>query len=328
VRRREFIMLLGGAAAWPLAARAQQPERVRRIGILMNLASDNPEAQARIGTFREALAKLGWADGRNIQFVYRWAPTPTLREQGARELVGLRPDLILSSSSPTTALLLQQTHTIPILFVNIVDPVGQGFVASLSRPGGNATGLVNLDTSMAGKWLELLREMMPRLTRVAVPFDPTSSSYADLYLDYFKSTAPSFGIEVIAEQIADMAAFETFAVAQGRELNTGFVPMPSIFTGGHLVEIAAILVRHRLPAIFSDRAFAQAGGLLSYGNDVADNHRRAATFADRILKGEKPSDLPVQFPVKFELVINLKTAKALGLGVPATLLARADEVIE
>ena len=328
IRRREFITLLGGAAAWPLVARAQQPERMRRIGVLMNLASDDSEAQARISTFREALAKLGWADGHNIQFVYRWATTPTLREQGARELVALQPDLILSSSSPATASLLQQTRTIPIVFVNIVDPVGQGFVASLSRPGGNATCLVNLEASMAGKWLELLKEVMPRVTRVAVPFDPTSSSYAELYLNYFKSTAPSFGVEVIEARVADMAAFETFAAAQGHEPNTGLVPMPSIFMGGHAVEIAAMLARYRIPAIFSDRAFAEAGGLLSYGNDVADNHRRAATFADRILKGEKPGDLPVLFPVKFDLVINLKTAKALGLTVPNTLLAQATEVIE
>jgi putative ABC transport system substrate-binding protein len=325
MKRRHFIALLGGAAAWPLAAGAQQlVGRVPRVGMLMAWNESNPEIHAWLAPFREALAKLGWTEGQNIQFEFRWAGNdPNRIQQGAKELVSLQPNLIVSSSSP-----LQQTRTIPIVFTNIVDPVGQGFVASLSRPGGNATGLVNLEASMAGKWLELLKEVIPRLARVAVPFNPATAPYADFYLSYFKSTAPTFGVQVIAASIADMAAFESFAAAQASEPNTGVVPMPSAFMSGHIVEIAATMARYRLPALYSVRSFAEAGGLLSYGNDVRDNYRRAATYVDRILKGEKPSELPVQFPVKFELVINLKTAKALGLEVPATLLARADEVIE
>jgi putative ABC transport system substrate-binding protein len=248
-------------------------------------------------------------------------------QQATRELVGLQLDLIISSSSPTTALLLQQTRTIPIVFVNIVDPVGQGFVASLSRPGGNATGLINLEASMVSKWLDLLKEVVPRLARVAVLFNPVSAPYADLYLNYFKSAAPSFSLEVIAAPVADLAEFEAVVAAQAREPNTGLALMPSGFVSGNMNEIAATIMRHRLPAIYSS-GFAKAGGLLSYGNDLTDNYRRAATFVDRILKGEKPSDLPVQIPVKFELVINLITAKALGLTVPQSLLATADEVIE
>jgi putative tryptophan/tyrosine transport system substrate-binding protein len=328
MRRREFISLAFTAAALPLAARAQQPGGSRLVGALMAYKEDNPQARALFAVFREALANLGWVEGRNVKFEYRWATTPELLQQGAKELVALEPSLILSSSSPTTASLLQQTRTIPIVFVAVVDPVGQGFVANLARPGGNATGFVNLTPSMAGKWLELLKEVTPRTARVALAFDPTTASYANYYLNFFKSSAPSFGMEFIAESIPDMAAFETFVAAQSREPNTGFVQMPSAFTLGHASEIAAMMGRYRLPAIYSTRAFVEAGGLLSYGNDNADNYRRAATYADRILKGEKPNGLPVQFPVKFELVINLKTAKVLGLTIPPTLLAIADEVIE
>jgi len=328
-KRRDFITLIGGAAAaWPLAARAQQPTGLRRIGVLMSYEERNPVAQALLAAFLEALAKLGWSEGPNIRFDYRWAATPMLLDQSAKELVALQPDVIFSSGSPTTASLLRETRAIPIVFANLVDPVGQGFVASLARPGGNATGLVNLEASMAGKWLELLKEVMPRVARVAVPFDPTSASYVDLYLDFFKSTAPSLGVHVIATPVADMTAFETFAAAQAREPDTALVPVPSSFMNGHPVESAAITVRYHLPAIHSNRAFVEAGGLMSYANDITDNYRRAATYVDKILKGEKPSEISVQFPVKFELVINLKTAKTLGLEVPATLLAIANEVIE
>jgi putative ABC transport system substrate-binding protein len=329
MRRREFIMLFGGvAAAWPLAAVAQQGGRVRRIGVLMSYEERNPVAQALLAAFLEALTKLGWAESLDVRFDYRWATTPMLLDQSAEELVALQPDLIFSSGSPTTASLLRQTRTIPIVFANLVDPVGQGFVASLARPGGNATGLVNLEASMAGKWLGLLKEVMPRVARVAVPFDPTSASYVDLYLNFFKSTAPSFGVHVIAAPVADMAAFETFAAAQAREPNTGLVPVLSSCMNGHPVESAAIMARYRLPAIHTNRAFVEAGGLLSYANHITDNYRRAAIYVDKILKGEKPSELPVQFPVKFELVINLKTAKTLGLSIPPTLLATADQLIE
>jgi putative ABC transport system substrate-binding protein len=251
-----------------------------------------------------------------------------LIRQAAKELVALQPDLILSSSSPGTALLLKETRTIPIVFGNVVDPVGQGFVASLARPGGNATGFVNLEASMAGKWLELLKEIAPRTARVGVPFHPATAPYAQIYLDYFKTTSASFGVEVITAPVADMAALEAFMVATAREPNSGLIPVPSAFIIGHRVEIAALAARHRLPVVYFSRAFAEAGGLLSYGNDIADNYRRAASYVDKILKGEKPSELPVQFPVKFELVINLKAAKALGLEVPVNLQQIADEVIE
>ena len=328
IARRKFVAALGGAAvAWPFAARAQQSAAPRRIGLLMAWDEGNPEIQSWLAAFREGLGNLGWNEGRNIKLEYRWTGNDmNLMQQGAKELVASQPDLIFSSSSPTTALLLAQTRSIPIVFANIIDPVGQGFVTSLSRPGGNATGLINLEESMAGKWVELLKEVMPRVARVAVPFNQTSAPYADLYLNYFKSTAQSLGVEIIASPVADIAAFESFVTAQAREPNTGLVPMPSAFMVGH--EIVAAITRNNLPAVSFNREFAKAGGLMSYGNNVIDNYRRSATFVDRILKGERPNDLPVQVPVKFELVINLKTAKALGLTVPQTLLATADDVIE
>jgi putative ABC transport system substrate-binding protein len=334
MKRRQLIALLGGAAAtpsllWPLAARAQQPARPRRVGALIILNQGSPEVQGWFAAFHQTLGKLGWTEGQNINFDYRWVETdPTLMQQAARELVASQPDLIISPSSPTTGILLQQTRTIPIVFFNIVDPVGQGFAASLSRPGGNATGLVNLEPSMAGKWIELLKQAVPRMTRAAIPFHTASTPYADLYLNYFKSTAPSFGVEVVAAPVQDLAGFEAVVAAQARVPNTGIFPMPGAFVSTRLSEIAAMMARHGLPAIYSIRQFATAGGLLSYGNDITDNYRRAAAFVDRILKGEKPSELPIQFPIKFELVINLKTAKALGLDIPSTLLATADEVIE
>jgi putative ABC transport system substrate-binding protein len=328
VRRRKFIAILSGAAAaWPLGAGAQQSAAPRRIGLLMAWNEDNPLVQSWLAAFSEALGKLGWTESRNIKLEYRWAGNDmNLMQRGAKDIVALQPDLIISSSSPTTALLLAQTRTIPIVFANIIDPVGQGFVTSLSRPGGNATGLINLEASMAGKWVELLKEAMPRVARVVVPYNPTSAPYANLYLNYFKSTAQSLGVEIIASPVADIAAFENFVAAQAREPNTGLIPMPSGFMFGR--EITAVITRNNLPAVSFNREFPKAGGLMSYGNDIIDNYRRLATYVDRILKGEKPSDLPIQVPVKFELIVNLKTAKALGLNVPATLLARADEVIE
>jgi putative ABC transport system substrate-binding protein len=332
MRRREVIALIGGAAAAalrPPAAYAQQPSGLRYVALLMAQSESNAEVQGWLAALRDGLGKLGWIEGKNIRFEFRWTGSDAeLMRKGAEELVALQPELIVSSSSPTTAILLQLTHTIPVVFMNIVDPVGQGFVASLSHPGGNATGLVNLELSMAGKWIELLKEVMPRLTRVVVPNNPATTPYAELYLNYFKSTAPPLGVQVIAARVDDMAAFATVAAAQAREPNTGFVLMPSAFTSGHTGEIATLMTQHRLPAIYTSRDFAKAGGLLAYGNDIADNYRRGATFVDRILKGEKPSDLPIEFPVKFALIINLKTAKVLGLGVPPTLLATADEVIE
>jgi putative ABC transport system substrate-binding protein len=328
--RREFISALGGvAAAWPLAARAQQVSGMRLVGVLLVYNESDQDVQGWLATFRKTLAKLGWTEGQNIKFDYRWVGNDATRmQQRAKELIGLQPDMILSPSSPTTGILLQQTRTIPIVFVNIVDPVGQGFVASLSRPGGNATGLVNLEPSMAGKWIELLKQVVPGLTRVAIPLNPVSAPYADLYLNYFNLTAPSLGVALIPGAVADMAAFDAFVAAQAREPNTGVIPMPSAFSTEHAGEIAALMTRYRLPAIYPVRTFADAGGLMSYGNNVDDNYRGAAIFVDKILKGEKAANLPVQFPTKFNLVINLKTAKALGITVSNSIQLLADEVLE
>jgi putative ABC transport system substrate-binding protein len=330
MKRREFITLLGGAtAAWPLAARAQQAERMRRIGVLMSFAENDPQGQTYVAAFREGLQKLGWTDGRNIQIDYRWAALGAESMQRfAKELVSLQPNLILSSTTPTTASLLQQTHTIPIIFVNISDPVGSGFVATLPRPGGNATGFMNLEGSMAGKWLELLKEIAPRVNRVAFLFNPATATYADYYLNPFKAAAPSFAVEAIAAPVHDKSELESVVAAQARAPNGGLIAMPDPFLTIHRAEITSLAARYHLPAVYAFRFFTEVGGLLSYGNDQPDNYRRAATYADLILKGAKPSELPVQFPVKFDLVINLKTAKALGLDVPLLLQQRADEVIE
>jgi putative ABC transport system substrate-binding protein len=330
LQRRDFITLLGGAAAgWPLSARAQQAERMRRIGVLMMYAESDAQAQALVAVFRAGLRDLGWTEDHKIRLDYRWATSDSESiQRSAKELVALEPDLILSSSTPTTALLLQQTRTIPIIFANIVDPVGSGFVASLPRPGGNITGFLNLEASMTGKWLELLKEIAPRVVRVAIFFNPSTAPYAEIYLNPFKAAAASLGMQAIVAPVRDMTEIDTVIAAQARDPNGGLMVMPDGFMFAHHAEIASLAARYRIPAVSSYRAFAKAGGLLSYGNDILDNYRRAATYADRILKGEKPSELPVQFPVKFELVINLPTAKALGLDVPASVLARADEVIE
>jgi putative tryptophan/tyrosine transport system substrate-binding protein len=330
LQRRDFITLLGGAAAgWPLSARAQQAERMRRIGVLMMYAESDAQAQALVAVFRAGLRDLGWTEDHKIRLDYRWATSDSESiQRSAKELVALEPDLILSSSTPTTALLLQQTRTIPIIFANIVDPVGSGFVASLPRPGGNITGFLNLEASMTGKWLELLKEIAPRVVRVAIFFNPSTAPYAEIYLNPFKAAAASLGMQAIVAPVRDMTEIDTVIAAQARDPNGGLMVMPDGFMFAHHAEIASLAARYRIPAVSSYRAFAKAGGLLSYGNDILDNYRRAATYADRILKGEKPSELPVQFPVKFELVINLPTAKALGLEVPPQLLARADEVIE
>ena len=321
---------LGPAALWPLEVRAQRLMGLRRVGVLLVYREGNPVALTQLAALRDALAKLGWEENKNFKFEYRWVGTDTgFIHSAARELIALQPDLIIAAgSSPATASLQQQTRSIPILFVNIVDPVGQGFVASLARPGGNITGFVNLDTSMAGKWLELLKQIVPRVTRVIVPFNAATSPYADLYLNYFKSAGESLGAEIMAAATPDMPALEAFVAAQSRDANTGLIPVPSSFVQAHHAELAAMVMRHRLPAISFNRTFAEAGGLASYGNDIVDNFRRSAAYVDRILTGEKPSELPVQFPVKFELVINLKTAKELALEIPATLQAGADEVIE
>jgi putative ABC transport system substrate-binding protein len=330
IKRREFVTLLGGAAAvWPLAARAQQPERMRRIGVLMSLADTDPEAQARVAAFRKGLQTLGWAEGRNVRIDIRWAASDAaLIQRFAKELIALQPDLILSHNTPTTASLLQQTRTIPIVFVIVSDPVGSGFVASFPRPGGNITGFTNIEPTMAGKWLELLKEIAPSVARVALLFNPATTPYAEYYLGPLKAAAASFAVEAIAAPVRDAPELESVVAAQAREPNSGLLVMPDSFMNVHSADIVSLAARHRLPAVYPFHFFAEGGGLLSYGNDLFDSFRRAAGYVDHILKGEKPADLPVQAPVKFNLVINLKTAQTLGIQVPPSLLALADEVIE
>ena len=331
IRRREFIGTLGGAAAtWPLAARAQQPDRVRRIGMLMGFAESDLEGQAYVAAFREGLQKLGWAENRNMRIDTRWSPPPDAEatQRFAKELVALQPDLILSHNTPTTAALLQQTRTIPIIFATVADPVGSGFVASFPRPGGNVTGFTTMEPTMPGKWLELLKEIAPRVARVAMLFNPTTATYAEIYLNPLKAAAASFAVEAIAAPVHDTSELEAVVAAHAREPNGGLIVMPDGFLNAHRAEVTSLAARYRLPAVYQYRYYTELGGLLSYGNDPLDNCRRAASYADRILKGAKPSELPVQAPVKFELVINLKTAKALGLDVPLHLQQLADEVIE
>jgi putative ABC transport system substrate-binding protein len=331
MKRREFMTLLGSAwAAWPLTALSQQPERMRRIGVLMGYPENDLEGPAFFAAFREGLAKLGWVEDRNIQFDTRWA-TPEdaeARRRFAKELVALQPDLILSGVTPTTAALLEQTRTIPIVLATVSDPVGSGFVASLARPGGNVTGFQAMVGSLAGKWLELLKEIAPRVTRVAVLFNPTVAPYAESFLNPLKAAASSFAVETIVAPIRDLSELESVVAAQAREPNGGLIVTPDTFTDVHRAEITSLAARSGLPAVYPRRIFTEVGGLLSYGIDQLESYRQAATYADRILKGAKPNELPVQAPVKFELVINLKTAKALGLDVPLQLQQRANEVIE
>jgi putative tryptophan/tyrosine transport system substrate-binding protein len=331
IGRREFIALLGGAAAaWPLAARAQQAGGMWRIGVLMAFAESDEQGRADVAAFQEELQRLGWVEGRNIRIETRWAAPADVeaRQRFAKEIVALRPDLILSHATPNTATLLQQTRTIPIVFVNVSDPIGSGFVASFPRPGGNVTGFNNLEPTMAGKWLELLKEIAPGVNRVAFLFNPATAPYAEHYMKPFKAAAASFAVETVTVPVRDSSELEAGVVAQARAPNVGFVVMLDTFTVAHRAEITLLAARYRVPAIYPLRLFAELGGLLSYGNVRRDNFRRAATYVDRILKGARPSELPVEAPVKFELVINLKTAKALGLDVPVHLLQRADEVIE
>jgi putative tryptophan/tyrosine transport system substrate-binding protein len=330
VRRRQFITLLGGAAAWPLAAMAQQRDRTRRIGVLMAHAESDREARAWVAAFREELQKLGWMEGRNLQIDTRWAAAKVESIQRfAKELVALQPDLILSANTPTTAALLQQTRTISIIFANVSNPVGDGFLASLPRPGGNVSGFTNLEPTIAGKWVELLKEIAPRVARVAAVFNPrTAPGGGSYFLGPFESAAASFGVEAIVAPVRDTSELESVVAAQARQPNTGLIVISDFFMIAHRVEVTSLAARYRLPAVYAFRLFTELGGLLSYGSDLIDNFRRAASYVDRVLRGEKPSELPVQAPVKFELVINLKTAKALGLDVPLHLQQRADEVIE
>jgi ABC-type uncharacterized transport system substrate-binding protein len=328
VRRREFIALGSAAIAWPVGSVAQQ-DRARRIGVLMGFAETDGEGQTFVAAFREALQKLGWAEGHNIRTDYRWtALDKELIQQFAKELVALQPDLILTQSTPATAELLRQTHTIPLVFALVADPIGSGFVASFPQPGGNITGFVTMEPTMAAKWLELLKEIAPRTTRVAMLFNPATAPYAEYWLTPFKAAAASFAVQAIVAPVHNTSELESTIAAQAREPNGGLIVMPDTFTTEHRSEITSLAARYRVPAVYPYRVFAEVGGLLSYGDDLTDNFRRAASYVDRILKGEKPAELPVQAPVKFELVINLKTAKALGLDVPLQFQQRAEKIIE
>ena len=327
MKRRTFITLLGGMAvpaAWPLTARAQQGERMRRIGVLMNLASDD----VRLAAFHQGLQQLGWTVGRNVQIDYRWGAGDADRiRKFAAELIALAPDVILSTGSPSVAALQQATRTVPIVFATVVDPLSSGFVDTLARPGGNITGFTLFEYSISGKWLQLLKEIAPRMTRAAVIRDPALTAGGG-QLGVIQAVALSVGAEVTPVNVRDAGEIERAITAFARSPNGGLVVTGSTLAGVHRDLIITLAARHQLPAVYAQRYFVTGGGLISYGPDSIDPYRRAASYVDRILKGEKPADLPVQAPTKYELVINLKTAKALGLDVPPTLLARADEVIE
>jgi len=328
LKRRQFITLLGGTAAWPLVARAQQGERMRRIGVLMNRAADNSEGQARLAAFQKALQQLGWNDGRNVRIDIRWAGTDVERERRhAAELVTLAPDLILAGGSSSVAAVQQASRTVPIVFAGVGDPVGAGFVDSLARPGGNSTGFMAFEYSLSGKWLELLKEVAPGVKRAAVLRDAANPLGIGEF-SAIQPVAPSLGVVVSAVNLRDAGAIERSIAAFARSANGGLVVGGSAIATVQNDLIITLAARHKLPAVYANRFAVTGGGLISYGSDLIDQFGRAAGYVDRILKGEKPADLPVQAPTKYELVINLKTAKALGLDVPASVLARADEVLE
>jgi putative tryptophan/tyrosine transport system substrate-binding protein len=327
VKRRDFITLLGCTAAWPLAARAQQ-ERMRRIGVLNTLAADDALGQARHGAFLQGLQQAGWTIGRNVQVETRWAAGDADRLRTyAAELVALVPDVIFTTGNAGAAPLLQATRSVPIVFVIVPDPVGAGFVDSLARPGGNATGFTSFEYGLSAKWLELLKEIAPRVTRAGVIRDPALAS-GPAQFAAIQSMAPSLAVEVSPVNMRDVAELERAIAAFARPGNGGLIAIGSALVAVHRHAIIALAARHKLPAVYNERLFTAAGGLVSYGPDFLDQYRRAVGYVDRILKGEKPGELPVQAPTKYELTINLKTAKALRLDIPSSVLARADEVIE
>ena len=329
MRRREFITLLGGAAAvWPLVARAQQGERMRRIGVFAGLAESDPVVQLLVAAFRGALAKLGWTEGSNVLIEYRWGGGDAdMGRRHAAELAALAPDVIFVSGGVAVERLLQATRTVPIVFTIVPDPLGSGFVESLSRPGGNATGFMMFEYSLSGKWLELLKEIAPNLTRAAVLRDPAITAGAGQFA-VIQSVAPSRGVEVIPVNMRDAAEFERAVAAFARSSNGGLIVTAGAAAIVRRELIVALAAQHKLPAVYPSRDFVTSGGLVSYAADFIDQWRRAASYVDRILRGEKPADMPVQAPTKYELVINLKTAKALGIAIPPSVLARADELIE
>src|SRR5262245_19014706 len=330
IRRRKFLATLGGAAitAWPLAARAEQRERVRRIGLLMGLAEDDQATRARLAAFRQGLEKRGWSEERNVRIEYRFAPASAPAQVLAKELVALRPEVILAHTTPVTAALQQESSTIPIVFTAIADPVGSGFVTSLPRPGGNITGVMLYEASVTGKWLAMLKEIAPNLVRAAFVANPKTATFYDYYLQAAEAAAPSVGIKPVPTLVENATDIERAIASFASAPNGGLVLIPDVSATVHRDLVIALAARHRLPAVYYARMFAAAGGLMSYGNDLVDMFRQAASYVDRILRGDKPADLPVQAATKFETIINLKTAKALGLTVPPRLLVAADEVIE
>jgi putative tryptophan/tyrosine transport system substrate-binding protein len=328
IRRREFIAGLSGTAVWPLAARAQQPDRMRRVGFLHALAENNPEAQARVAVLREGLARLGWTE-RNVRIEQRFAEGDSDQMQAyAGELVGSAPDVIVASSTPALAALKQATRAIPIIFCVVSDPAGQGFIASLARPGGNITGFSFVDFPMLGKWVETLKEIAPSVKRITLVFNPQTAPYYPIFLHDFGQAASTLGGELSAAPVHDEAEIEAAVSASAREPDGGLIAAPDPFINSHRALIVGLAERHRLPAIYGFQHFVKEGGLISYGPDTVDIVRRSASYVDRVLKGEPPGELPVQAPAKYELLINLKTAKTLGLTVPTALRVRANEVIE
>jgi putative ABC transport system substrate-binding protein len=329
MRRREFIAGLGSAAAWPLAARAQQGDRARHVGVLMNVVQEDPGGPADVTAFRQGLAELGWIEGRNIDIEFRWPGGDIERVQTfAKELVALRRDVLIGRSTPTTAALKQETATIPIIFVNVPEPVEQGFVQSLARPGGNITGFTNFEASIGGKWLQLLKEVDPRIARVAVIYNPQTAPFAGLYLRSVQSAAPTFAVETVAMPIRSDADIEAALTMFAQQPSGGLIAIPDSFTSQHRDRVIALAARYRLPAVYANSSAIPSGGLMAYAVDTRDTMQRAAGYVDRIFKGAKPGDLPVQQAARFQLSINLKTAKAMGLDVAPNLIARADEVIE
>jgi putative ABC transport system substrate-binding protein len=328
MRRREFIAGLGSTAAWPVLARAQQPERVRRVGVLMQLSEDDPLSKSIVSGFTQALADLGWTDDRNVRMDLRWAGGDINRMRAlARELVGLQPDILVPYGTPATAALQRETRTIPIVFASVTDPVASGIVARLDRPSGNVTGYATNEASLGGKWLELLLEIAPSLKRAAIIFNPDTAPVS-AHMPSLETAARSLKVALITAPVYSDVEIESRIATLGREPGAGIVVMPDTFTSVHRAPIISAAARNNVPAVYSLSVFARDDGLLSYGVDVVDLWRRAATYVDRILRGANPAELPVQFPAKFEMVVNLKAAKALGLTVPQSILLRADEVIE
>ena len=331
MRRREFVTLLGGAAAaWPLAARAQPGDRVRRVGVLMALAESDPEGRAQLSAFTRGLAELGWIEGRNVRLHVRWAASSIdLARQYAKELVDLQPDVIFADSTPEAAALHRETRTIPIVFALVSDPIGEGFVAGLPRPGGNMTGFIPHEPALTGKWLELLTEIAPSVKRVAILFNPDSAPYVESgYLPQFEAAARSFKVAPIAAPVHSDTEIETTVTSLGSEPGGGLIVMPGVYMNVHRATTISLAARNNVPTIYYSSDYVRDGGLIAYGPDLEDMFRRAAPYVDRILRGTKPAELPIQLPVKFIMTLNAKTAKALGLAVPASIWLRADEVIK